>query len=453
MTFPKDFAWGSAAASYQIEGAAYADGKGLSVWDMFCKKPGAVWNDQNGDVVCDHYHRYAEDVRLMQDMGLKAYRLSISWPRVLPEGVGTPNAAGLAFYDRLVDALLEAKIEPWVTLFHWDFPLALYYRGGWLNRDSADWFAEYTALVVDKLSDRVRHWFTLNEPQVFIGAGHQEGRHAPGDRLRMAEVLRCGHHTLLAHGRAVQAIRARSKTPSKVGYAPVAQPKIPLTGSRADIDAARRAFLAVNEPHTWSNTWWMDPVFLGEYPADGWRYFGADVPHLRQGDLETINQPLDFFGCNIYEGKFIRAGEGGAPELVPRPTGARLTSFDWWVTPEAMYWAPKFFYERYKTPIVITENGLSTRDWVSLDGKVHDPQRIDFTRRHLLELERAIDEGIPIEGYFHWSFIDNFEWAHGVKHRFGLVFCDYENGAARIPKDSAAWYADVIRTNGASLKV
>jgi beta-glucosidase len=451
MSFPDSFLWGAAAASYQIEGGAFADGKGASVWDMFVRKPGAVVGGHTGDVACDHYHRYAEDVALMKGMGLKAYRLSVSWPRVLPEGTGTPNAAGLAFYDRLVDSLLAAGIEPWVTLFHWDFPLALYYKGGWLNRDSAEWFADYAALVTQKLSDRVKSWMTLNEPQVYINAGHLDGRHAPGDKLPLREVIRAGHHTLLAHGRGVQAIRANSKQPCRIGYAPASYPKVPLTDSRADLEAARRAFFSIANKNLWNMSWWLDPVFLGEYPADGWRFYGADVPTLRAGDLELISQPVDFFGVNIYAGDCVRALADGSPEQVPWPDGHPITAFEWPVVPEAMYYTTRFCHERYGKPIVVTENGLSCRDWVSTDGKVHDPQRIDFTRRYLLEVERAIDGGIPIEAYFHWSFIDNFEWARGYKERFGLVYCDYATGT-RTPKDSSVWYADVIRSNGAALR-
>src|SRR6187402_2597867 len=238
MPFPKDFTWGAAAASYQIEGAAYEDGKGLSVWDMFCKKPGAVYQGHTGEVACDHYHRYRDDVALMKQVGLKAYRLSLSWPRILPEGTGKVNEAGLAFYDRLVDALLESNIEPYVTLFHWDLPLALYHRGGWLNRDSSDWFAEYTSVVAERLSDRVKSWMTFNEPSVFIGQGHQTAQHAPGDKLRFAELTRASHHVLIAHGKSVQALRAHAKQPLRVGYAPVAAGRIPHTSSAADIAAA-----------------------------------------------------------------------------------------------------------------------------------------------------------------------------------------------------------------------
>jgi beta-glucosidase len=449
--FPKHFVWGAAAASYQIEGGAYEGGRGQSVWDMYCNKAGQVWNGHTGDVSCDHYHRYAEDAGIMRELGLQAYRLSIAWPRIQPTGVGAPNAAGLDFYDRLVDALLAAGVTPWVTLFHWDFPLDLYHRGGWLNRDSADWFADYTTHVVERLSDRVKHWMTLNEPQVYIGAGHHEGRHAPGDKLRFKEVLLAGHHTLLAHGKSVQAIRAASKQACRVGYAPVALCKMPYDeSSAAHVAAARQSMFSVAAETAWTNSWWMDPAYLGHYPEDGLRFFGKDAPEVRSGDLETIHQPLDFCGVNIYQGQYVRPDATGAPQDVPPPVGAKLTAFEWYVTPEAMYWGPKFLHERYGKPIVITENGISCRDWVSRDGQVHDPQRIDFTHRYLLEGARAIADGVPLETYFHWSFIDNFEWAHGYKHRFGLVFCDYETGQRTI-KDSGRWYAEVIRTNGASL--
>lgn len=447
MGFPQNFVWGAAAASYQIEGAAYEDGKGLSVWDMYCKKPGVIWSGHSGDVACDHYHRYAEDVGLMREIGIQAYRLSVSWPRVLPQGTGAVNAAGLAFYDRLVDALLAAGIEPHVTLFHWDFPLALYHRGGWLNRESADWFAEYTSVVVAKLGDRVKHWMTLNEPQVFVGAGHNEGRHAPGDKLRFAEILRAAHHVLLAHGKSVQAIRAASPTPCRVGWAPVATVRYPASDRPEDLAAAHAATFGVTARTTWTNTWWNDPVFFGKYPEDGLRLFEAELPEIHAGDLEQIKQPLDFFGVNIYQGVPVRAGANGQPEIVPHPVGYPITGFDWAVTPQAMYWGTRFLHERYGKPIVITENGVSCRDWVSLDGQVHDPQRIDFMKRHLLELDRAIADGVPVESYFHWSIMDNFEWAQGYKERFGLIFVDYVT-QQRTLKDSAHWYRRVIESRG-----
>jgi beta-glucosidase len=450
VAFPAGFVWGAAAAAYQIEGAASDDGRGPSVWDAFCLEPGAIWGGHNGDVACDHYRRYPDDVAIMRELGIKAYRTSISWSRVLPEGSGAPNEKGLAFYDRLIDTLLAAGIQPYLTLFHWDFPLALYERGGWLNRDSASWFADYAELVVKRLGDRVRDWLTLNEPQVFLGAGHHEGRHAPGDRLPLGQVLTAGHHALLAHGLAVRAIRAMTPTPARVGFAPVARVKVPASETARDVEAAERATFSVDRPTPWTNSWWLDPVYLGRYPEDGLATFGADAPGVAAGDLETISQPLDHCGFNVYEAEIVRAGEDGQPEVVPFSVGHPLTSFDFRVTPSALYWAPVFFHRRYGLPILITENGLSCRDWISQDGQVHDPQRIDFMARHLGALRRAGAEGIPLLGYFHWSILDNFEWAHGYKHRFGLVYVDYAT-QRRVPKDSAHWYREVIRTNGATL--
>ena len=447
MSFPEGFVWGAAAASYQIEGGAYDDGKGLSVWDMLCRKPGAIWSGHTGDVACDHYRRYEDDVAIMKEIGLQAYRLSISWPRVMPSGVGTASDEGLGFYDRLVDALLDAGITPYVTLFHWDYPYELYCRGGWLNGDSPDWFADYAKVVADKLSDRVADWMTLNEPQCFIGLGHQEGRHAPGDRLGFAQVLRGGHNALLAHGKATQAIRAASQIPCRVGYAPVGVVKMPHTEGDADVEAARQATFRISDRNCWNNTWWMDPVFLGHYPEDGLALFGADAPEVRGGDMATISQPMDFFGVNIYNGQTVRAGEGGQPEEVDRGVGYPKTAFHWPVTPTALYWGPRFLHERYSLPMVVTENGMSNADWVSLDGKVHDPQRIDFLQRYIREFGRAGEDGAEVAGYFVWSIMDNFEWAEGYRERFGIVHVDYLT-QKRIIKDSAYWYRDVIASNG-----
>jgi beta-glucosidase len=451
MSFPKNFTWGVASASYQIEGAANEDGKGPSVWDMFCRKPGAIWRNQSGDVACDHYHRWQDDVKLMKELGIPAYRFSISWPRVLPQGVGSVNEKGLDFYSRLVDGLLSAGVEPWVTLFHWDYPLALYRRGGWLNRDSAEWFAEYTGVIAKRLSDRVTHWMTHNEPQCFINLGLQDGYHAPGDKLRFDEVLLAIHHTLLGHGRAVQTLRTQAKAKPKIGVAMVPGTHMPATESPADIEAARRAMFRSVAGKAWGLSWWCDPMFLGQYPEDGQKLFGDAMPKIQSGDYATIGQPLDFLGANIYNGQFIKAGSDGQPESLPLPPGYPKTTQDFWhVTPEALYWGPKFMHERYHVPIVITENGHQNADVVSLDGKVHDPQRIDYLHRYLRELRRASEAGVPIQGYFQWCFTDNFEWAMGDAIRVGLVFTDYPT-QARILKDSACWYRDVIRTNGAAL--
>jgi beta-glucosidase len=455
-TFPKIFTWGAAAASYQIEGAAFEDGKGLSVWDMMCRQPGRIWEGQNGSVACDHYHRYKEDVALMKEIGLKAYRLSLSWPRVIPNGTGAINEKGLEFYDKLVDELLAAKIEPWVTLFHWDFPHALYCCGGWLNDQSPDWFADYTRVIVDRLSDRVSQWMTLNEPQCFLGLGLQQGRHAPGDRLGRYEVLLASHHTLLAHGKAVQVIRAQAKQPATIGWAPVGVCAVPQTSSPSDIEAARQAMFGITSENPsanswdradlWNNTWFGDPVVLGKYPDDGLELFGNAVPKHTDAEMKVISEPVDFYGANIYNGALFRAGTNGHSEKVARPDGFPITMYKWGVTPECLYWGPKFLYERYSLPIVITENGMSGHDWISEDGKCHDPQRIDFLSRYLKELGRAIQDGTDVQGYFLWSIMDNFEWAEGYKERFGIIHVDFETQVRTI-KDSALWYRDVIGNN------
>jgi len=445
--FPGSFVWGAATAAYQVEGGAALGGRGPSIWDMLCEKPGAIHGGHDGAVASDHYGRWQQDVALFRKLGIGGYRFSISWPRVLPSGVGQPNPEGLGFYDRLVDALLAAGITPYVTLFHWDLPLDLYHRGGWLNREVADWFADYATLMVRTLGDRVRHWITLNEPQVFIGHGHFDGRHAPGLSMSMGEMLRCGHHALLAHGRAVSAIRAESRAAVKVGFAPMGFPKLPASEAAADVAAARESMFAVPQATHWNLTWWTDPVIFGRYPEDGLRTFGKSAPRATPADLDVISAPTDFLGLNIYQGTVVRADADGKPEVVKTPAGFPLTAFNWPVTPEALYWGPRFAHERYAKPILITENGLSCRDWPSLDGRVHDAQRVDFLTRHVRQLHRAVRDGVPVEGYFHWSALDNFEWADGYKERFGLIYVDYATGE-RIPKDSFHWYSRIIASRG-----
>lgn len=450
-SFPAGFLWGAASSAFQIEGAAHIDGRGDSVWDEFTRQPGAIFDAHNAEVACDHYHRFAEDVDIMRRLGLRAYRFSVSWSRVMPEGVGPVNAAGLGFYDRLVDALLEARIQPWLTLFHWDFPLALHGRGGWLNRESAEWFAEYTGVVVDRLGDRVAHWMTLNEPQCFIGGGPDNLPLAPGRRVTLAEQLQMWHHAALAHGRACQVIRERAKSRPSIGYAPVGVSPIPADSRASSVEAARRAATSVMHPHLWNNTWFNDPILLGRYPEDGLRVFTQDAPRMQPGDLDIIRQPQDFLGLNIYHGIPMRMNAAGLPEIAPRAPGYARTAFNWPIEPESLYWGPRFMHERYGVPIYITENGLSNADVVSLDGKVHDPQRIDFLRRYLREARRAVADGVDLRGYFQWSILDNFEWLDGYKQRFGLVHVDYATGQRTI-KDSAWWYAHVIESNGAALE-
>ncbi len=453
MSFKKDFIWGAAAASYQIEGAWNKDGKGLSVWDHFCDKKDAVYQKNNGKIACDHYNRYKEDVQIMKDIGLQAYRFSISWPRILPEGRGKVNDKGLDFYSRLVDELLASNIKPYATLFHWDFPYELYLRGGWLNPDSSDWFADYTQIVVDKLSDRIGDWFTLNEPQVFIDHGHRIGVHAPGVKLQDRDMIRMMHNVLLSHGKSVKIIRDNSVLKARIGMAPSCTVSIPADTEENTIKLARNNMFSNKKGEhftAWSNSWWLDPVFFGKYPDDGLKTGEKYLPSTYKDDMSIISQPLDFLGNNFYQGSYIQPDENGNAEQSEPLIGEAVTGFNWPVTPKGMYWGAKFLYERYGVSIIITENGLSNKDWVSLDGKVHDPQRIDFTHRYLKEFKRAADDGIDLAGYFHWSIMDNFEWGAGYRERFGLVHVDF-NTQKRTIKDSAFWYKDVIKNNGENL--
>ena len=452
MGFSKEFVWGAATAAYQIEGAAFEDGRGLSVWDMLCRKPGAIWNGQTGAVACDHYHRMREDVALMKGLGLRGYRFSVSWPRVLPDGVGPVNEKGLAFYDRLVDELLAADIQPWLTLFHWDFPYELFCRGGWLNRDSIDWFADYTRVVVDRLSDRVTHWMTFNEPQMFLALGHVAGAHAPGVKYADAEMLRVSHHAFCAHGKAVQSLRAAARKPATVGFAPAAFVKIPPGTRPVDLELARQAMFSVTNRGHFNNAFYMDPVLLGKYPEDHLKLFHDVLPPVQSGDMELMHQPLDFLGANIYGGVTVdpRPGDSGDYPERAEAQGHPITMMGWHTVPEALYWGPRLLAERYKLPIVITENGMSGHDWVGADGCVHDPYRIEYTRQYLSALGRAVRDGVDVRGYFHWSLMDNFEWGEGYKQRFGLIHVDYPT-QKRTTKDSYAWYRNLIATNGKEL--
>ena len=454
MSFRKDFVWGAATAAYQIEGAAYEDGRGESVWDVHChdtrKNPEGKQNildGETGDVSCDFYHHYKEDIQRMKNMGLKAFRFSISWSRVLPDGTGRVNEKGLQFYSDLVDALLEAEIEPWVTLFHWDFPQQLQIRGGWQNPESPEWFAEYTKVIVDRLSDRVSHWMTLNEPQCHLIIGHVQGNCAPKLRLTEPEYLLAIHNHLKAHGRAVQVIRKYAKKKPEIGVAFCFGSSVPVSDQPEDVKAARIATLREDTKDLWAVSWWLDPVILGHYPEKGMEAYGKNCPEeLRNPeDLKLISEPLDFLGINVYQsGRVESDGQGGYREA-KNPCGAPVTAMKWQVTPESLYYVPKFLQEKYKLPIVITENGLSCPDWVFLDGKVHDPMRIDF-----ICLKKAAEEETDIRGYFAWSAIDNMEWNNGYTERFGLIYVDYTT-QKRILKDSAYWYREVIESNGKNL--
>ncbi|MEZ5658421.1 MAG: GH1 family beta-glucosidase [Burkholderiaceae bacterium] len=443
--FRPDFVWGSGTSSYQIEGSPLNDGGGASVWDTFAHTPGTIRDGSTGDVACDHYGRHREDVALMKDLGLGAYRFSIAWSRLFPEGTGRRNEKGFAFYDRLVDDLLAAGVTPWITLFHWDLPQALQDRGGWMKRESTDWFADYAQAVVERYSDRVKHWFTHNEPEVHLFLGHHQGTHAPGEKRPWKDILTMSHHMMLAHGKAVQVMRAVAKQPLQIGYVAALWPGIPATESAADIEAARRSTFGGLAG------WLLEPVYKGEYPQPQLSEWAGDVPSIYPADMVTISQPLDFFAMNTYQGVVVREGPDGKPQNVPPPHGNPRTAF--WVfdvVPKSMYWGARFYHERYGLPVYVTENGLSLTDWVALDGQVHDPNRIDFMHRYLSELRRAAGDGVDIGGYFYWSLLDNFEWAEGYRERFGLVHVDYQT-QKRTPKQSFDWYRQTIRENGANL--
>ncbi|MBI2497344.1 MAG: beta-glucosidase [Opitutae bacterium] len=447
-TFPPNFTWGAATASFQIEGAWDEDGKAPSIWDLFCRKEGAVYEGHDGRVACDHYHRWREDIALMKEIGLQAYRFSLAWPRIIPAGTGAVNARGLDFYDRLVDGLLAAGIQPWVTLYHWDLPQELFLRGGWMNPDIPRYFADYTQVAVKRLGDRVKHWMTLNEPQCFIGYGLGSGIHAPGLRLDWPDILRAGHHALLAHGRAVQVLRAQGGAGMRIGWAPCGLASYPATESPADIAAARTHMFALTQKAVFVNSWWGDPVMLGHYPADGLALFGDAVPPHTAEEMKIISTPIDFYGFNTYVGTPVRAGADGRPEVLKHPPGSPINVYHWPVTFDVLRWTARFLHERYGKPLVVTENGLAGLDWVMADGAVHDPQRIDYLSRHIAGLGRAVAEGVPVEGYFAWSLLDNFEWQEGYRQRFGLVHVDYAT-QKRTPKDSARWYGDFIRARKA----
>lgn len=453
MGFREDFIWGEATSAYQIEGASYIDGKGWNIWDVFCKEDGKIYEGHTGDQACDHYHRFREDVQIMKDMGVKAYRFSISWARVLPDGTGKINEKGIRFYHELVDVLLEAGIEPYMTLFHWDFPYELYKKGGWMNRDSVRWFADYAKLIVREFSDKVTHYFTFNEPQCFIGLGFLKGVHAPGLKVPVRDTFLMAHNVLMAHGMAVREMREAARQDILIGIAPTCSMSYPDSTKQEDIDAARTYLMQCNPDlsnWTWAVTWWSDPIFRGEYPEDGLKLYREYLPEFNANDMRLISQPIDFYGQNIYNGNRIRMGENGKPEVVKRYDGFPKTALGWPITPESLYWGPYFLYERYKCPIYITENGLSCHDVVSPDGHVHDQNRIDFVSSYLKQLKNASEDGVDIRGYFHWSLLDNFEWHSGYAERFGMVYVDYQT-QKRILKDSGYWYQKVIQENGENL--
>jgi beta-glucosidase len=436
--FPQGFLWGTATASYQIEGAAYEDGRGESIWDRFSHTPGKVKNGDSGDVACDHYHLYKQDIQLMKSIGVTGYRFSIAWPRILPDGTGRVNQKGIEFYDRVVDELLSAGIRPFITLYHWDLPVELHDRGGWTNRDVAGWFSDYAAIVTRALGDRVQDWITLNEPWCTAFLGYDLGEHAPGIRNRQLAV-QAVHNTMLAHGMGMQAIRAVSPTPCRVGITLNMGYNLPATDSDADRISAENAIDPLFE-------WFVPPIFSGHYSERLLSQGNEQRPVVQPADMALISARNDFLGLNYYTPTRF-SGEGGVTRAVRNPNG-EYTAMDWEVEPEGLYRILLKMKQitKGKVPIYITENGAAFPDQVAPDGAIHDERRTAYLRGHLSAAQRAIAEGVDLRGYFEWSMMDNFEWAHGYTKRFGLVHVDFASQQRRI-KDSGYYYRDTIAAN------
>jgi beta-glucosidase len=445
LVFPADFLWGAATASYQIEGAAYEDGRGLSIWDQFAAIPGKVHQGENGDVAADHYHCMPEDVALMAELGLNAYRFSIAWPRILPQGTGTANGRGLDFYDRLVDTLLARGITPLVTLYHWDLPLALHKKGGWLNRDTAFAFADYAEIVARRLGDRVDWWVTLNEPWCSAYLGYGTGEHAPGICDTQSAYI-SAHHLLLAHGLAIPRLRMHIHQQAQLG----------ITLNLTPVYAANNhpeTLHAVEQADKMSNRWFLDPIFRGNYPENLFADAGVAPPPIQDGDLDIIATPIDLLGVNNYSRSLIRARteENGAGngatrhyEHVAVVADSSYTEMGWEVYPRALTDVLVRVHRDYAPrAIVVTENGAAFADHWDGSDRVSDPQRVHYIREHLQALGQARAQEVPVRGYFVWSLLDNFEWAQGYSKRFGIVYVDYPT-QRRIVKDSGHWYAAFI---------
>lgn len=441
--FPQGFLWGSATASYQVEGAVREDGRGPSIWDTFSHLPGAIAGGDTGDVSTDYYHRYKQDIALMKQLGLQSYRFSVAWSRIFPTGQGAPNPNGLDFYNRVVDELLANGIQPFCTLYHWDLPQALQDNGGWENRDTAQAFADYAGYVTHALSDRVHRFMTMNEIRSFVELGYQQGIHAPGLKLSRARVAQLNHYAVLGHGLAVQSIRAAARPGTLVGIADNVQAATPLIETPTDIAAATRAMREQNAQY-------LTVICEGRYTDHYLRSLGADAPKFTGEELKIISSSLDFIGLNIYQPTYVRADESELGYAVVTPPGSFPHMYSPWlyVGPEAIYWATRLVNQLWSPrEIFITENGASSSDLVQSDGLVVDSDRIMYLRNYIGQLYRAVVEGVPVKGYFVWSLLDNFEWADGYSKRFGIVYVDYPT-QRRIPKMSAAFYRDLIARGG-----
>jgi beta-glucosidase len=439
LTFPKDFRWGCATAAYQIEGAVNEDGRGKSIWDVFAHTPGKVANGDTGDIACDSYHRYKEDVALLKNLGVSAYRFSIAWPRIFPDGKGKPNQKGLDYYKRLVDELLAAGIEPYATLFHWDLPAAI--AGGWENRDAALQFADYAGYMAGQLSDRVNKFMTLNEMRTFIDIGYKVGIHAPGLKLPPDKLNQARHHALLAHGLGAQAIRAAARKGTQIGLAENIETYVPVIETPEHIEAAKRATRI-------ENAMYLTAALEGKYIDEYLEIEGANAPKPAAGDMAAIGTPLDFVAINVYQPQWARADDSkyGYAKVPNNPNAPHMASPWLFVGPEVAYWAVRYTSELWKPKaIYIAENGASADDPVT-NGTVYDAERVMYLRNYLSNFQRAVAEGHPLKGYFLWSLMDNFEWADGYTKRFGIHHVDFET-LKRTPKLSATWYKEVIRRN------
>ncbi len=442
-TFPDGFLWGSATASYQVEGAVKEDGRGPTIWDTFSHTPGKTVNGATGDVADDHYHRFKGDIALMKALGVRSYRFSIAWSRVFPTGTGSPNPKGLDFYNKLVDELLKNGIQPFATLYHWDLPQALQDKnGGWESRDTSEAFGNYAGYVGERLSDRVKHFFTINEFGAFVELGYNLGIHAPGLKLPKGRFNQTRHHAVLGHGLAVQALRAKCKQDTKIGIAENMAICVPVIETPEHIKAAEEACRQLNAQY-------MTVIQEGKYTKEYLAAQGADAPKFMDADLKTISSPLDFVGINIYTPTYVRAdGSKKGFQVVPHPATFPHMASQWLsIGPEALYWGPHNVNKLWNVKeIYITENGCSSSDIPAADGKVYDTDRVMFLRNYLSHLQRATSDGIPVKGYFLWSLMDNFEWADGYTNRFGLHYVDYET-QKRTPKLSADFYKQVIARN------
>lgn len=443
--FPEGFIWGAATSAQQIEGGRHESGRGESIWDRFCEGEGNIADGSSADVACDHFHLWRDDISLMKHLGVGAYRFSVSWPRVLPSGVGNPNQAGLDFYEALVDGLLASGIRPFLTLNHWDLPQKLQDAGGWGARDTAKAFVDYSLAVAGRLADRVEYWTTHNEPWVIATLGYEEGKHAPGHR-DPEEALRVSHHLLLSHGWAVKEVK-NAFSSVKAGIVVNIVPPWPASGAPSDLEAARRFDGSFNR-------WYLDPIFRGEYPEDAvadrvgkGHLKGPEPPFVAGGDLEAISIPVDFLGINYYNPLTVKAGPGGDPVPVRTVPESELTDMGWEVHPEGLYEVLTRIDGEYgPEEIFVTENGAAYSDAPDENSRVDDHRRIEYIKGHLEAAGRAIEEGVPLKGYFAWSLLDNFEWAHGYTKRFGLYWVDFDT-RKRFPKDSAFYYRDVIAAN------